>query len=169
MCGGSRERSLRSPLSDQFDLRITQPALLREIPITFFRLPGRHDSPFRYIHDLRGVPFTVVVCEEREWRRLARPVAGRALPIHDGRDVPVEGDLRRRWSRIRDHRGNHPQQTESRTGIHPPGYLAERENALGEPQHDSKQQVYIPTKALVLPYSGPRTASTRSALTFSKV
>ena len=60
--GGSRERSLLRPLPDQLDLRITQPALLREIAITFFRLPGRHDSPFRHINDLRGVPFDVVVC-----------------------------------------------------------------------------------------------------------
>ena len=68
------------------------------------------------LRDLRSMPFDVVIGEQRKWRRLARPVTGSALAIHNRRDVSVKGH-RRRGSSIRRKRGNRNQQATAR--IHP--------------------------------------------------
>lgn len=84
------------PLRDQRDLRLAQPARADNGEFAALRQPWRHAALARDVGNLAGALDRVRVCQKRERRRFAGPVAGRAVRVDDRRDVPIEGNLRMR-------------------------------------------------------------------------
>jgi len=90
----------------RLDLRIGEAAGFQEIAAAGFGQPGRHVAPPGDIGDLRGVLLYVVEGKQGKGTGLAGAVAGRTVLVNDGRDVPIEGDLRRRCRAKGRHREN---------------------------------------------------------------
>ena len=84
-------RSLRDPLGNRGDLRVSQALRVGEIAIARLRRPGRHAAP-REIGNLAGVFLYVGIAEQGERAGLAGTMARSAMLIDDRRDVVSEGD-----------------------------------------------------------------------------
>src|SRR6185312_13247230 len=75
-------------------------AFLTEIALSGLGKPRRHIPALCYVRHLGGVAFGVIKAEQRKRSRFAGPVTWSAIPIDDGRDVTVKGDVFGRFRRV---------------------------------------------------------------------
>ena len=85
-------RALADPVLNELDLGGGQAAFFGEIAVAGLGKPRRHVAAFGYRGNLGGVTFHVVIVEEREWRCFTGPMTGRAVMVHDGSDLLIEGN-----------------------------------------------------------------------------
>ena len=75
------------PLLDRRDLVVGEPVLSDEIAVPGRGVPGRHVAALGDGGDQRAALLHILVGQQRERPRLARPMARRAVVEHDRRDV----------------------------------------------------------------------------------